>query len=118
MAGIPFGLGFFFIQVSLNNYVADAYKQYNVSAKAAVGCSRSIGGALLPLAAKPMYHKLGINWATSALAFACLATSVVPFIFIKYGDEIRARSKFCQRLENTEVKHRGDCTSKGSPDIA
>lgn len=104
MAGLPFGVGFFFIQVSLNNYVADAYKTFNVSAKAAVGCSRSLGGAFLPLAAKPLFRGLGVPWATSLLAFACVGACVIPFAFIRYGDQIKARSRFCRELEEVEAK--------------
>ena len=60
---------------------------------------RSVFGAVLPLAAKPMYTSLGINWATSLLAFLSLAMSIIPFAFIRYGSKIRANSRFCQELE-------------------
>lgn len=59
---------------------------------------RSIFGAVLPLAARRMYTTLGIDWATSLLAFLSLAMSIIPFAFIRYGSRIRANSRFCQEL--------------------
>lgn len=98
IAGLPFGLGFFLVSIALQNYLADAYKTFSASATAAVSCSRSIGAAVLPLAASPMYHSLGVLGATSLLALLSLGFCLVPFGFIKFGDRIRARSKFCQDL--------------------
>lgn len=85
--------------VALLNYLADAYEIFAASAMAATSCSRSIYGAVLPFAGLPMYNKLGIAWATSLLGFLSLAMSVVPFIFIAYGNRIRGGSPFCQELK-------------------
>ena len=51
-----------------------------------------------------MYEKLGVHWASSLLGFLSLGMSVIPFVFIKYGDRIRANSKFCQELKDLEAK--------------
>ncbi|KAI9732441.1 MAG: hypothetical protein M1834_001649 [Cirrosporium novae-zelandiae] len=98
LAGVPFGIGFFLIFVALLNYLADAYKEFAASAMAAASCSRSIFGAVLPLAATPMYNALGIGWGNSLLAFLSLGMSLGSFVFLKYGDRVRANSKFCQEL--------------------
>lgn len=98
-AGLPFGVGFVLVFVALLNYLADAYEIFAASAMAATSCSRSIYGAVLPFAGLPMYNKLGIAWATSLLGFLSLAMSVVPFIFIAYGNRIRGGSPFCQELK-------------------
>jgi hypothetical protein len=98
VAGLPFGLGFFLVSIALQNYLADAYKTFAASAMAAVSCSRSIGAAVLPLVASPMYGSLGVQGATSLLAVLSLGLCLVPFGFIKFGDRIRARSRFCQEL--------------------
>jgi len=84
--------------MALINYLADAYQIYAASALAASSCCRSIFGAVLPLAAKPMFDRLGVCWACSLLGFISLGMTIIPFAFIKYGDRIRARSKFCQEL--------------------
>lgn len=90
--------------MALVNYLTDAYEIFAASALAAASCTRSILGAVLPLAAKPMYDRLGVSWASSLLGFLGLGVSIIPFAFIRYGDRIRANSKFCQYLlERTKV---------------
>lgn len=99
LAGVPFGMGFLLIFMALLNYITDAYEVYAASGMAATSFSRSIFGAVLPLAAAPMYKSLGVSWASSLLGFLSLAMSIIPFVFIKYGDRIRENSKFCQELK-------------------
>ena len=98
LAGIPFGIGFLLIFMALLNYLTDAYQIFAASAMAAATCSRSIFGAVLPLAAEPMYTRLGVSWASSLLGFLSLLMCIIPFVFIRYGESIRAHSKFCQYL--------------------
>ena len=98
-AGVPFGIGFLLIFMALLNYVTDAYEVYAASGMAATSFCRSIFGAVLPLAATPMYKSLGISWASSLLGFLSLAMCIIPFAFLKYGDRIRENSKFCQELK-------------------
>lgn len=97
--------------MSLLNYLADSYGVYSASAMAAAACTRSIAGAVLPLAAKPMYRELGIGWATSVLAFLCLPMVVIPFVFIKYGEKLRARSPFCSELARRKLAEESDTSS-------
>ena len=104
LAGIPFGMGFMLIFMALLNYITDAYEIFAASAMAATSMCRSVFGAVLPLAAKPMYQRLGIPWATSLLGFLSLGMTIIPFAFIKYGDRIRANSKFCQELKARKEK--------------
>ena len=104
LAGVPFGMGFMLIFMALLNYVTDAYEVYAASGMAATSCCRSIFGALLPLAAAPMYKSLGVSWASSLLGFLSLAMSIIPFAFIKYGIRIREHSKFCQELKARKEK--------------
>ena len=104
LAGVPFGMGFMLIFMALLNYITDAYEVYAASGMAATSGCRSIFGALLPLAAAPMYKSLGIAWASSLLGFLSLAMSIIPFAFIKYGDRIRQNSKFCQELKKRKAE--------------
>ncbi|KAK6086256.1 Polyamine transporter 3 [Seiridium cupressi] len=104
LAGVPFGVGNLLIFMALLNYLADAYGGlFAASAMAASSCTRSIFGAVLPLATTSMYDTLGVGWASTLLAFVSLAMSAIPFIFIYYGDDIRSRSAFCQMLKDKEV---------------
>lgn len=84
--------------MALLNYLTDAYEIFAASALAATSATRSVFGAVLPLAARPMYNTLGIAWASSLLGFVSLFMSIIPFVFIKYGGRLRANSTFCQEL--------------------
>ena len=99
LAGVPFGAGFMLIFMALLNYITDAYEVYAASGMAATSICRSVFGAVLPLAATRMYRTLGVSWASSLLGFLSLAMTVIPFAFIKYGDRIRANSRFCNDLK-------------------
>jgi MFS family permease len=102
LSGIPFGIGYLLVFMALLNYLVDAYKIFAASAMAAASTARSLFGAVLPFAAAPMYKKLGVPWACSLLGFFSCLMAIIPFIFIWKGEEIRARSKFCQFLLQKE----------------
>ncbi|KAM0149820.1 hypothetical protein ACHAQE_003896 [Botrytis cinerea] len=104
LAGIPFGMGFILIFIALLNYLTDAYEVFAASAMAASSCCRSLAGAVLPFAAKPMYTKLGVPWASSLLAFLSLLMCGIPVIFTWKGDRIREGSVFCQELKERKIK--------------
>lgn len=122
LSGILFGIGYMLIFMAMLNYLSDAYETFAASAQSAGSCTRSIFGALLPLAAKPMFNRLGVHWACSLLAFLSLGLSIIPFVFIRYGDRIRSNSKFCQellRLKEIESQERereeGRDSEEGEP---
>lgn len=96
LSGVPFGISFNIILMVLFNYLTDSYGRYSASALAAASCARSVAGALLPLVQSPMYQNLGFGWATSVIGFASVALVPVPFVFIMYGSQLRARSRFCE----------------------
>ncbi len=104
MSGLFFGMGFLLIFMAILNYLTDAYQVFAASANGIASTCRSVFGALLPLAARPMYSSLGIHWAGSLLAFLSLGMAAIPFVFIKYGDRIRASSRFCQYLKELNEK--------------
>ena len=80
------------------NYLTDAYEIFAASAHAAVATSRSMLATVLPLAATPMFVKLGISGACSVLGGLSLLMCVIPFVFLWQGDRIRANSGFCIAL--------------------
>jgi hypothetical protein len=98
LSGIPFGIGYLLIFMALLNYVSDAYLTFSASAQGIASTCRSIGGSVLPLASKQMFQTLGIGWACTVLGFIMLLCCVIPFVFIAFGERIRAGSKFCQEL--------------------
>ena len=94
--GTLFALGFQLVFLGMSNYLTDVFRQWSASAQAAASTTRSIGAILLPLAADSMYSNLGIHWAPSVLGFLSLVMGVIPFVFIKYGDNLARRSKYAQ----------------------
>lgn len=98
LSGLLFGAGYLVEFMALLNYITDAYRQYSASAQAASSTMRSITAVVLPLAAPSMYENLGIQWACSLLGFFTLVLACIPFVFIRYGEVLRKRSPFCQKL--------------------
>lgn len=98
LAGIPIGMGIFMIFMQGLNYLIDVYLMFANSAIAANTIIRSLAGAGFPLFATQMFHRLGVNWATSLLGFLTAAMVPVPVLFYLYGKKIRAMSKFAPDL--------------------
>jgi MFS transporter, DHA1 family, multidrug resistance protein len=98
IAGIPIGMGIFMVFMQGLNYLIDVYLMYANSAIAANTILRSLAGAGFPLFATQMYHRLGVNWASTLLGFLTAAMVPVPILFYIYGKKIRAMSKFAPNL--------------------
>ncbi|CAG9993964.1 unnamed protein product [Clonostachys byssicola] len=79
-------------------YLVDAYTPYAASATAAAIVSRSLLGALLPLAGNSMYDDLGVGWGTSLLVFIAVAFAPIPLVFWKFGESIRTSGISQRRL--------------------
>lgn len=94
LAGIPTGFGIIVIFLQGLNYLTDIYLMFTNSAFAANTLIRSGFGAAFPLFAARMFHRLGVQWAASLLAFLTLAMIPVPVLFYIYGKRIRAMSRF------------------------
>jgi hypothetical protein len=112
LAGIPFGIGFALIFMALLNYLTDAYDIFAASAMAAASCCRSTFGAVLPFAAVPMHDRLHVAWAGSLLGVLSLTMCVIPFVFIRWGETIRGRSRFCLLLKKEREKRLADSPMK------
>lgn len=79
-------------------YITDAYAGFAASAIAAVAFGENSFAAFLPLAAKPMYARLGYPWASSLLAFIGVALTLAPVTLFSKGRTIRSRSKAIQKM--------------------
>jgi hypothetical protein len=64
------------------------------SALAATVCARDLMAASFPLFATQMYERLGVAWATSLLAFLCIAMIPFPILFYLSGEKLRMKEKF------------------------
>ncbi|CAI7594678.1 unnamed protein product [Penicillium bialowiezense] len=97
----PFGFGMMGVYMPIQTYVIDCYPAYAASANATLTATRSLVGALLPLAGPAMFDALGLGWGNSLLGFVALAFVPLPIIFTKYGKLIR--EKWPVNLDGTKA---------------
>ncbi|KAH9892942.1 MFS transporter [Xylariomycetidae sp. FL2044] len=88
-----FSIGTFLLFNTIMNYLSDAYPDYVASILAGNDFLRSALGAGFPLFAHAMYERLGVDWASSTLAFISVAFIPIPFVLFKYGEWLRKKSK-------------------------
>ncbi|KAI5275329.1 MFS general substrate transporter [Aureobasidium subglaciale] len=98
VSGIFIGLGIILIFMSGVTYMVDVYLLNANSAIAVNTFIRSAVAAGFPMFATYMYQGLGVDWATSLLAFVCIALIPFPLVFWFYGKKIRTLSKFAFNL--------------------
>ncbi|RFU25542.1 hypothetical protein B7463_g10795, partial [Scytalidium lignicola] len=95
VATMLFSFGNICVFVSSMTYLIDSYgPRYGASATSANGFSRYMFAAAFPLFAIQMYNKLGIDWATSLLAFISVGLLPIPWILFKWGPKIREKSAY------------------------
>ncbi|KAK9357578.1 hypothetical protein V1504DRAFT_436622 [Lipomyces starkeyi] len=96
---IPIGIGLMTIFLQGLNHIIDVYTKNVNSAVAANVFLRSWFGAGFPMFAMNMYHNLGVPWATSLLAFLCVALAPVPILFFVYGKFYQKKEQICSFTE-------------------
>jgi hypothetical protein len=76
------GMGALVLSSSAQLYMMDMFgPQDAASALAALTLLRNASGAFLPLAAEPLYKRLGLGCGNSVLGFIVLALRLYPFSF-------------------------------------
>lgn len=84
-----------FIYVSISVFMLDAYGPlYGASAAGAAMLTRYSLSAAFPMFALQMYQSLGVGWATTTLACCTVAMAPIPWLFWKYGEQLRSRIKY------------------------
>ncbi|KAJ5150877.1 drug/proton antiporter YHK8 [Penicillium canariense] len=91
-----FGAGTVLVFSGVFTFLVDAYPDFAASALAANSFMRSSFGGIFPLFGIQMYNNLGFHWATSLLAFLTLVMTPFPYIFFRYGAQIRKKSRFAR----------------------
>lgn len=86
------GFGLLNAFMPATTYLVDVFTVHAASAMAASTVLRSLCAALLPLSSSKMYKAMGYGWGNSLLGFVSLALIPIPFLFIRYGERIRASS--------------------------
>jgi hypothetical protein len=98
LAGIPFGAGNCLVFIYASNYLAGSYGIYAASALAGNSVVRSFIGGTLPLAGPSMYAAMTPQWAGTLLGLVQVCLIPIPFVFYKWGDQIRARSPLIKQM--------------------
>ncbi|KAL5355630.1 major facilitator superfamily domain-containing protein [Aspergillus floccosus] len=93
-AGVPFGFGLVTVFMPVTNYLVDSYTIYAASVIAGQCLLRSSFACVFPLFTPYMYRSLGIHWASCVPAFLSLVCAPLPFLFYKYGAEIRKKCHY------------------------
>lgn len=104
IAGAPFGFGMVLVFLSIMTYLVDAYTIYAASVLAANSVIRSCFGAGFPLFTTYMYHNLGIHWASCIPAFLAVGCMPFPFLFYRFGPQIRRRCKYAAEADDFKRK--------------
>jgi len=92
------GLGIYFVLISIQMYLVDAFTLYAVSAIAANVVVRSVFGTVIPLAGPALYTRLGTGWASTLLAFLALLFAPSSIFLLKYGEALRKNLKYQPNL--------------------
>ncbi|KAG9380504.1 hypothetical protein A1F94_009399 [Pyrenophora tritici-repentis] len=87
-----FGFGLLMTFMPATTYLVDVFTVYAASAMAACTVMRSLAAAFIPLSSEDMYAQLGYGWGNTMLGLIAVALVPIPFLFIRYGGMIRARS--------------------------
>lgn len=72
-------------------YLMESFGIYAASALASNSLVRSVFGAVLPMAAFPMYDALGLGWGNSLLAFIACVMIPLPWLALRWGEYLRTR---------------------------
>ncbi|KAK3689373.1 major facilitator superfamily domain-containing protein [Podospora appendiculata] len=92
------GVGLTLVFVSGPAYIADVYGIDTHSALAGHFVACSLVTASFPLWGGSLYAALGVQWASSVLAFVFIAMMPVLGLFVVYGARVGSRSRYASTL--------------------
>ncbi|KAL4894833.1 major facilitator superfamily domain-containing protein [Aspergillus ambiguus] len=98
-AGVPFGFGIATVFMPILNYLIDSYTIFAASALAGNCFLRANFACAFPLFTRYMYQNLGIHWASCIPAFLALVCTPIPFIFYRYGAQIRMKCHYSAQAD-------------------
>jgi len=94
LGSIPFGCGTIWVFTSVFTFLVTTYRPVAASAMASNSFMRSAFAAVFPLFSTYMYGRLGTVGASALLAGLTLVMAPLPFVFYKWGPQLRKRSRF------------------------
>jgi hypothetical protein len=90
-------IGIFSVYLAVFNYLADTYHSYASSALAAQSFCRNMLGGIFPLVSKQLFEHLSFGPAASLLGGIGTALTLVPWLLVFFGPQIRARSRVARQ---------------------
>lgn len=93
-ASVLFGYGILCVFISSYQYIIDSYESYSASALASVTLIRYVAAGGMVEVAIPFYRNLGVHWTLTILGALSALLVPVPYLFYKFGTQIRRRSKY------------------------
>lgn len=118
LAGVFLATSILLIFVAYLNYITDSYLMFAASALAANTVCRSACGAASPLFTQYMFNALGVGGGGSLIGGVAVLLAPIPFVFYKYGEPIRKRSKFAptddKPAEEKESKEQNERNNSSS----
>lgn len=102
LAGVFLATSILLIFVAYLNYLTDSYLMFAASALAANTVCRSACGAAAPLFTQYMFNALGVGGGGSLIGGVAVLLAPIPFVFYRYGEPIRKRSKFAPTEDKEE----------------
>ena len=92
-AAVPIGFSMLATYISATQYLIDAFESHAATALVMVTFVRySVAGGMVEVSI-PMYKNIGVHWTLTVLGAISLLITLVPFVFFKYGEAIRKRSR-------------------------
>lgn len=122
--GVILSASILLVFVAYLNYLTDTYLMFAASALAANTICRSACGSAAPLFTDFMFSAMGVGGAGSLIAGVACLLAPIPFVFYRYGEPIRVKSKFAPTTPpadtgaNANANEMSDSASDKSEELA
>ncbi|KAK5015917.1 hypothetical protein LTR60_002654 [Cryomyces antarcticus] len=99
-ASALFGYGILCIFISSYQYVIDSYESFAASALVAVTLIRYIAAGGMAVVGIPFYKNMGVQYTLTIMACISALLVPLPYVFYKYGHQIRRHSKYAIKVRS------------------
>ncbi|TKA81917.1 hypothetical protein B0A49_00150 [Cryomyces minteri] len=99
-ASALFGYGILCIFISSYQYVIDSYESFAASALVAVTLIRYIAAGGMAVVGIPFYKNMGVQYTLTIMACISALLVPLPYVFYKYGHQIRRHSKYAIKVSS------------------
>lgn len=93
-ASVLFGYGILCVFITCYQYIIDCYETFAASALASLTLLRYVASGGMAVVGVPFYENMGVQYTLTILACLSVPLVPVPYIFYRYGEWIRSKSKY------------------------